>query len=92
MKKYLSKALAATSTALLLGCLSACGGANEADTSRIAALEQSLSALESEKTRLQRNATAITVCIRTLKDSSPPCRKPRASFQSAGKTWRASPI
>ena len=49
MKKYLSKALAATSTALLLVCLSACGGANESDTSRIAALEQSLSALESEK-------------------------------------------
>lgn len=52
MKKYLSKALAATSTALLLVCLSACGGANEADTSRIAALEQSLSALESEKNEI----------------------------------------
>lgn len=52
MKKHLSKALAVTSTALLLVCLSACGGANEADTSRIAALEQSLSALESEKNEI----------------------------------------
>lgn len=52
MKKYLSKAFAATSTALLLTCLSACGGTSEADTSRIAALEQSLSVLKSEKSEL----------------------------------------